>query len=56
MPALLLSDKKGKGHHSVPKNNDLNTSLQTQASPTAHLALCHQTHLKFALLYCIATS
>lgn len=31
MPVLLLSDRKGKGHYSVPKNNDLNT--KTHISP-----------------------
>lgn len=51
MPVLLLSDRKGKGHPSVSENNDLNTNLQRLASPTAHLPLCHQTHLVFGLLY-----
>lgn len=50
MPVLLLSDRKCKGHHSVLENNELNTSLL--ASPTAPLALCHQTHFTFGLLYC----
>jgi len=56
MPMLLLSNTQSKGHCSVPKNTDLNISLQRHASLPIHLALYHQNSLKFHLLYSTAIS